>query len=219
MKSILGLLFIAFGGVSTAAAYELYVTEVTEPYQIIPLEAVIEEKQAYVSVLEGYPVMYEVVVEATTTLSARLSQRYRSSVAPLNFGLMVVRTDEQGGGVTEVGRSFPSATEWEKRKDRVYGMTFWDTDTFSSEVGPGTYRIEVSTPENKGAYRLIIGENDEGAGYFKTLGQIYTTQKTFGLSFLSLLRSSYVYYPLGIMLLLFAIQRTWKYRKTITNVP
>ena len=65
---------------------------------------------------------------------------------------------------------------------------------------------------------LMIGENQQSNSYFETLGNVRTTQKFFGYSFFKLLTSSYVYYPLGILLLLFAIYRTWKYRKSIAYV-
>ena len=217
MKITNALFLVALFVATPAAAYELFVTEVTEPYQIVPLESPLEEKQAYVGELVDYPLMYEVTTDATTTLSAQLSQRYRGAM-PLGLALMVVRSDDRGGGVTEIGRLHPESADWVKRRDKVYGMTFWDSAIFAREVGPGTYRIEVSTPENQGPYLLTIGTNDKDSGYWKTLGQVYTTQQTFGLSFLSMLRSSLVYYPLGILLLLFVIQRTWKYRKSITHV-
>jgi hypothetical protein len=216
MKYMLTLLML-LGGITTAEAYELYVTEVTEPYEIVPLQAEAGQKQVYVGTLEDFPVMYEVVVSATTTLTAQLSQRRQGEV-PRNLALMIVRNDDQGGGVTEVGRLTPGAAEWGVRKDGVFGMTFWESTVFAEEVGPGTYRVEVSTPDNQGPYMLTVGEVDGPAGYFKTLGMVYTTQKVFGSTFLGMLRSTYVYYPLGIMLLLFALWRTWKSRKEIAHV-
>ncbi len=210
------LFFILFG--SVVQAYDVFLTETMEPYEIVPLTGDPEDKQIHLGILEDFPVMYEMEVTRNIVLSAQLSQRYISSTDPTKLSLMVVRQNDDGGGVTEVARFTPAPDGWNKRKDPVYGMTFWESSVLEQELGPGVYRFEVSTPVNQGSYRLTIGsESGDHAGYFKTLSQVSTTQKALGLPWIRIIGSSYVYYPIGIILLLLAIYRTFKFSKTISN--
>lgn len=218
MKYVLGIALCLLAGVTAVQAYELSVTSVSTPYEIIPIEGDPEVKQVYLGTLEDFPVMYEIRSAESFILSAQLMQQYQGGADPKELSLMIIRENDKGRGVTEVARLRPASTDWVMRQDSVYGMDFWDGPVVQQEVEAGTYRIEVSTPENLGQYILSIGDQDEPAGYFTTIGQVRTTHKFFGFSVVKLLASSYVYYPLGIFLLLFAIQRTWKYRKSIAHV-
>lgn len=200
-----------------AFAYEVYTTAPTKPYDIIPFAEGLDIKQVYLGQLEDFPVMYESALTSTTTLTVQVSQRFQSAINPLGLALMIVRVDDKDGGVAEVARLRPSAEDWGIRKDKVYGMTFWDSELVTKELGPGLYRIEVSTPDNIGAYALTVGEFDDWLGYFETLSRVRAVQDNFGYSVFGMLRSSYVYYPLGIILLLFVMHHTWKFRKYISH--
>lgn len=199
-------------------AYQLTLTEVSEPYEIVPLVSSPEEKQVYLGELQNFPIMYEVESEEGFTIALQLSQDYKNGVEPTLFSVMIVRKDDRGGGVTEVVRLNTTDEDWLTRKERAYGMTFQDSPVIEQVVGPGTYRIEVSTPQNLGKYQLTIGTESQKLGYGETLGRIYTTQKFFGYSPVKILTSSYVYYPLGIALVLLLMYRTWRWRKLITHV-
>jgi hypothetical protein len=94
-------------------------------------------------------------------------------------------------------------------------MNFLTSPAISESVESGTYRIEVSSPDNRGQYLLTIGDQPTEPGYFAELAAIRQTQQYFGLSIFSMLRTSYVYYPIGILLLLFALYKTWSYRHVI----
>ncbi len=218
MKYVLAIVVFFAVGFTDALANELTLTEVSLPYEIVPIDTLPETKHVYLGKLDNFPIMYEVTVTEPVSLTAQLSQRYKGQPEPIGFSLMMVRQDDTGGGVTEVARLRTEVSDWTRKKDSAYGMSFWETEILSREVKPGTYRIEVSTPENIGRYRLTFGEINEPVGYFATLAQVRATQKFFGYSFMRMLTSSYIYYPLGIFLLLIVIHRTWKYRKTIAHV-
>lgn len=218
MKFLFAFLFLFVAGPLPVMAFGVYQSEVTKPYEIIPLTAGLESKQAHIGHLDNFPIMYEVTITATTTLTAQLSQQYRSSAKPLDLALMVVREDDKGGGVSEIARVHPVAADWTVRKDSVYGMSFWESQSTSNELRPGTYRIEVTTPNNLGRYMLLLGTTEESLGYFGTISHVRQVQQGFGLSIARMLVSSYVYYPLGIILLLFVIHRTWRARKSIAHV-
>jgi hypothetical protein len=187
---------------------------VTDSYEVFPLSADIVTEHAYLGTLADSPVTYEFVTSASTTFTTQLTQRYQSGGQPILFSLMVVRQNGNNGGVTEVSRINPAIEDWVTRKDSVLGMSLWQSTKVSKEVGPGSYLVEVSTSDNQGRYRLMIGDEDNvQLGYFNTLGQTRTTQKFFGLSSVRMLMSSYVYYPLGICLLLAGFLKFRRYRK------
>lgn len=200
-----------------AAAFSPVLTEVTRPYEIVTIEEEDIQNQAVLGELEGFPIMYEVTSDEPFTLQAAVRQRFQSSAEPIGFSLIAIRQNERGGGVTEVARLRPEPADWQRVKDARLGMSFWQSSDLLVDVEPGTYRVEISTPENMGKYLLSFGAGDVNDGYFATVAGIQRTQKFFGFSFLKLLTSSYVYYPLGILLILFLMQRAWKYRKLITN--
>lgn len=198
-------------------AFAPEVVDLGQPYQVIPVDVSDEQPADYLGSLQGYPEMYEMTVEATTTLRVELAQRF--GAAPVPFALIAVEALGRDQGVKEVARLRPVAEDWTPFKSSALGFTLLEAPVLEATVGAGTYRVEVSTPDNAGRYLLTINTDstEDTSGYFTTLGGIYTTQQHFGYSFFRMLMSSYVYYPLGILLLAFVLQRTWKYRKIISN--
>ena len=119
--------------------------------------------------------------------------------------------------MTEVGRQQFVSEEWSSHKNKTYGMMMATSQSFEQPVEPGTYRIEVSTPTNQGKYLLHFGQGVEEGGYFHQLQSARVVQKFYGYSVVKLLTSSLVYYPLGILFLLFLLQRIWRYRTILKN--
>jgi hypothetical protein len=217
MKALLsaGILWLALA--APVFAFSPEITVVERPYEIVGLEGDTALTQEFLGELSDYPVMYEIEAEEAFTLRVMVQQPVRGSGEPVPFSLIAIRQNDRGGGVSEVGRLRADDIEWVPRKSAMLGMTFWEAPPLEAEVGPGTYRVEISTPVNEGQYLLTFGPADDSDGYFTTLGGIRTTQAFFGKGIFSMLLSSYVYYPLGIILLLILIQRTWKYRALITK--
>jgi hypothetical protein len=218
MKYILGSLVFLVVGISPVSAYELAITEVERPYDVVAVEEDEGVGHAFLGELKDFPVMYEVNTDESITFMAQVRQPYSQATDLVPFSLIVIRQNDDGRGVTEVVRQRPSADDWTVVEDSVFGMTFWESEKLSATIGPGIYRIEISTPENQGRYMLMIGESEQSSGYFETLANVRMTQNFFGVSIFKMLTSSYVYYPIGIFLLLFVIHRTWKYRNSITRV-
>lgn len=210
-----GFLWLAL--VAPVFAFSPEVTEIERPYETIDLEGDTELTQEFLGELLDYPVMYEIEAEEAFLLRVAVRQPVLGSAEPVPFSLIAIRQNDRGGGVKEVARLNPKPEDWSRRKSSAIGMTFWETEPLEAEVGPGTYRVEISTPNNEGKYLLTIGTAEDADGYFTSLGGVRTAQQFFGKGLFSMLRSSYVYYPLGIFILLFLIQRTWKYRKLITK--
>jgi len=204
------------GAAFSAQAFSPVVTEITQPYEIITLDNEPEIQQQYLGDLQNYPVMYEITSEEDFALRVNISQ-YTGGDELTPFSLIAIRKNDRGGGVTEVGRLRFNADSWTSQRDSVLGMTMWSSADFVQAVGPGTYRIEISTPENQGKYLISFGSGDSAGGYFASLAGVRTTHQFYGYSIIKMLASSLVYYPLGILLLLFIMHRTWKYRALITK--
>lgn len=209
-------IFVAFALILLPAslqAYTVFETDISQPYEIVPIEGAPAVQHNYLGTLADYPIMYEITSEDAFTFEAYVSQPTKADAQPL--ALLLIRKNDRGGGVAEVARMTVTPEQWSTNKDGKLGMSFLTSPTMSESVESGTYRIEVSSPDNMGQYLLTVGTNAPEVGYFDELGAIRQTQAYFGLGLLAMLLSSYVYYPIGILLLLFAIYKTWSYRHLI----
>lgn len=217
MKKVLGVLLVWGVVVGIAAAFEVASTEVAKPYDVVDITPDEYNQVVHMGTLDGFPIMYEFTVDESTELSFQL-QTLANLMPGGVFSLMIVRENDDGSGVTEVARQTAVKSDWQPRKDTVYGLTFLDGEVLTLVYEPGTYRVEVSTPVNEGKYLLVAGQTADHLSYFSTLNRVYAIQSHFGYSFVRLLGSSYVYYPLGILLLLFVLERTWGFRDRISRV-
>ncbi len=208
MKTLFALLAF-FAPATFVLAYNPIIAEPSQAYAIIPIESEPYLEREYLGNLSGFPHLYEFTSEMAFTLQLRIQQRASGEVS---FGLIVVRQNDSDGGVTEVMRYDPSVTEWREVRDSTLGIKFLEGATPVREVGPGTYRIEVSSPDNKGDYLLLVGDMPVETGFFVTLGDVYKIQRHVGYSPFHMLFSSYIYYLLGIIFVLFGIYYTWKYK-------
>jgi len=217
MKYAIGIL-VFFLWLPVTSAFSPVVTEIDQPYEIVTLEGKAVEVEQYLGELQNYPVMYELTTETAMTLDVQVYQPYGGD-ALKPFSIIAIRKNDRGGGVAEVGRLAFDQTAWTQYKNPVLGISLWKSELFSRDVTPGTYRIEISTPKNTGKYLISFGSGDDSAGYVASVSGVRTLHSFFGYSVFRMLASSLVYYPLGILLLLFALQRTWKYRKLILKYP
>jgi hypothetical protein len=211
MKFLVGLAMFIVPGFSYA--YTVYETDTSRPYEIVPIESAPPIQHSYLGTLADYPIMYEISSEDPFTFLASVSQPANTTAQPIT--LLLIRRNDRGGGVAEVARMKVDPADWVRQSDAKLGMTFLMSPAISEPVEPGTYRIEVSSPDNIGQYLLTIGEEPTEPGYFAELGAIRQTQAYFGIGIFSMLKSSYVYYPIGILLLLLALYKTWSYRHLI----
>lgn len=208
---------LLFFWATSAFAFNPEVTEITRPYEIVTIDKQAVQTVSYLGELTGFPVTYEITSDEPFTLQAQVRQRYRSGSDPVAFSVIVIKQNERGGGVTEVDRVRPDSSDWSIIKPSQLGFSLLEAPALRAAVQPGTYRIEVSTPENIGKYMLSFGTQEIEDGYFASLSGVRNIQKFFDFSVFRLLASSLVYYPLGIIIFLFIIQRGWKYRKQITH--
>ncbi len=195
---------------SAIEAYNPSINVPPLPYEVYMANSDIAIEAEYLGELKGDPHMYEFSIGAETPLRLTLFQLEEGE--PIPFSLIAVKQNNQNAGVVEVGRLAAKDITWTEVTDNGLGLDFVSSQTFEATISPGIYRVEVSTSENYGKYMLRIGETNANPGYFSTLADVRLVQKFFGASIFSLLLSSYVYYPLGILLLLGLIFMTWSKR-------
>ena len=194
-----------------ALAYTVVETIVTEPYEIIPVENDVAVATTYLGTLADYPVMYEFVVEEKAEFSAQLAQP--KGVPAEELGLLLIRRNDQGAGVKEIARQKTVREEWVQTRDSLLGLTLEQAEPLDVQLEPGTYRLEVSSPRNMTQYMLTIGQEPDEVGYGAELSYVRQTQAYFGYSVITMLRSSLVYYPIGIIILLAAFYQTARFAR------
>ncbi len=182
------------------------------PYEILAIDANLEQEQLYLGELVGDPHMYEVTLAGQKPLIVTILQR-ADGIEPLALNLIVVRSNDNNRGVTEIGRVKGKEVIWQPFYDPVLGFKFWRSEAVSFDLQSGVYRFEVSTADNQGKYMLAIGNNPAESGYFTKLGEIRLVQNFFDVSVLHLLLSTYILYPLGIIILLVLFWLTWRYQR------
>lgn len=203
---------------SFVSAYNLFSTEIDKPYEpMVVDDEDLSHKQVFMGELTGFPVMYEISVGEGGVLKAKIRQLYQGGSEPEDFSLILIRENDNKKGVTEVARLSLEAEEWKVVKDREVGMNFWETSLMESAVESGLYRMEISAPDNSGKYLLEFGEEDIEGSYFSKVSNVRQIQDFFGYSYLKILSSSLIYNLLGVVLLLFVINKIWKYRKLINH--
>lgn len=209
---VLGFTFLLF--VPQSFAYEVSVQTIDTPYEIVILDGDPEREQIILGNLANVPEMYEVTSDAPFELSVEI-RAVPSTVMPPQFSGIVVKQKETLG-VEEVARLKATESVWSVVTDRVTGLRYQAGPFFSQRVPAGTYRIEVSTPDNAGKYLLVIGNDTKKTGYAATVRAIATVYAFYGLSKLQMFSSPYVHYPIGSVVLLGLLGATWYWQRRRT---
>jgi len=212
IKFIFLLFILAVTFVSVPAnAYFPLVNEKEKPYEITHVANDFDRGIQYLGELKGDPQTYEIMIEEAKLLSVSLLQLVGKEILPLS--LIVVRENDKGGGVTEIGRISADDIVWQKETPKTLGLTFLKSEELSVFLEAGTYRLEVSTPDNLGKYALVFSDFTLSQGYFQEVKNVRVFQKFFDKSVFSLFKSNYIYLPFGILVLLGAFLYTRRFLK------
>lgn len=194
------------------------ILEPLQPYEALMINADIETVHNYLGELKGDPHLFEFTLSEPKKLELVLSQR-NDDIQPIPFSLIIVKNNNRGGGVSEVGRIMDDEMDWHTSYDSGLGFTLTNSKLISYELDSGVYRFEISTALNQGKYLLRVGSQPDNIGYFEKLQSISQIQNFFAVSTFRLLFSSTVLYPLGSLVILILIGLTWfNQYKRIRNV-
>ena len=191
----------------SASAFNPVVQTPEQPYQAIEIDE-LEASQWWLGTLEGFPDLYEFTISEPTTLHLQLTQDTLSEPSALQ--LLVVRQNDDSRGVSEVFRQAIAVEEWEPRTSLTLGLPRISMPESSEELAPGTYRVEVSSPNNDGNYLLYAGRESESTSFYVGISDLLLIQSHFEASPFRVFLSIYFLIPL---LLILSIGAWFKYRR------
>ena len=192
---------------STVQAFSVSEPDFAAQYDVVTITGEPEQQQILLGELDNAPEMYEIKSDTDFTLTAEIRAVPGDGEKP-EFAGIIVRQKEVLG-VEEVARMKASDATWAPVRDSTTGLVYLSGPFFSEKVKAGTYHIEVSTPNNTGKYILVVGNHDEGAGYFDTIHAIRVVYDFYGYGIFQMLLSAYIYYPIGIVIVIGLIIGTW----------
>ena len=193
---------------TTVHAHDFVKAEPDEVYASIPIEGDMYVVRQYLGDLDNAPDMYEFSTDVAITLKMQLKQRAWKKAAP--FGLMLVRQNDLDNAVVEVVRQNEPLDSWNEVKNYKIGVKLLESPVLEAEILPGTYRIEVSSPDNKGNYLLLTGEESSYPGFFSMYAHIFQIQNHFDYF---PLRFFFSYYGYGMLIVLAAGFAGYWYRR------
>ncbi len=205
------LIFIFLFQTPSLEAYNPVVAEPEEQYAVIAVDGDPYIERSYLGDLEDAPDMYE--FKTDVAISVRIQVRQRAHADAVPFGLIMVRQNDTDGGVEEVIRQNEALEAWKKERSYALGVSFLASPVLQVDLKPGTYRIEVSTPDNKGPYSLTIGEEASWPGFIKSIEYASKTQYHFGYAPLQVFASLYVFGALTILVTGYSFYRYRRYKK------
>ncbi len=191
----------------TAQAFTVSQPDFAAEYDVVTISGEPEQQQILLGELDNAPEMYEIKSDADFTLTAEIRAVPGDIVQPQLSGIIVRQKEVLG--VEEVARLKADDASWTPARDKTSGLVYLSGPFWSGKLKAGTYHIEVSTPNNAGKYMLVIGSKDDGMGYFDTLHAIGLLYDFYGYGSFHMLLSAYVYYPIGIVLVVGLIIATW----------
>lgn len=191
---------------SFANAHEPVFPEPIGPDDYIHLDE-LNISTAYYGTLLEFPHTYRIEAAEPTRLHVEL-------LAPAfiegNYPSAILVREEKRG-VSEVARINATDAAWEPFYEVWGGDSYRRGPTFTTELAPGSYIFEVSTPDNLSKYVLVVGEEERLTlkGYFEMLGKIYEVKRFMEKSPLAVFQSPLYYLP-GLLILAFAF---WLWRR------
>ncbi len=179
-----------------AWAYVSPIVVPENPRTLLSLQAV-DETHEYFGRLTGFPHTYRFEVTQEQSYSAQIfvpaSPEYKTDVS-------VILVKEEKRGVTEKGRTFVKEASWAELRNARLSETFKDGGVLTGTLTPGTYILEVSSPNNDGVYRLLWGEGRLSSSYFAQVRALFAVKAFLGHTSLGVLFSPLIYLPLVLIL-------------------
>jgi hypothetical protein len=197
-----------------ATSAEAYVPQVVVQESLHDITTIIDPEyaQGFFGTLSDFPHTYEIHAKDSFVLFAEI--RVPELEASKNTVSGIVIKEQKKGRVEEITRFLAEDALWETQYDYLIGEKYREGAVFEKELGPGTYRIEVHTPDNREKYMLMVGKQDrKDVGYFELIGRIADVKEFYGTSVLWIIVSPYVYVPILIICIV-ALGYLW-YRRRV----
>jgi hypothetical protein len=193
-------LVLGFFWSTPSFAYEVIENTTKVPYEVFIVDAESPVQQLFIGELNDFPEMFEIKSDVDFLLTVQIRTLPKIGQPLPNLNGIIVR-DKVTRGVEEVARLNSGNANWELLRDKISGLPYQAGTIFSEQVPAGTYRIEVSTPQNLGKYILVVGSKPQPVGYFSSLQSVNDMYLFYGTSRIFMIRSPLIYYPVIIILL------------------
>jgi hypothetical protein len=213
MCKFCAVLVLGLVSITTVAAYQATTEPVLTQYEVVTVSGDPKIEQSILGELSGSPEMFEIVSDVEFPLTVEIRAVPNKNGTTPDFSGIIIRQKEKRG-VEEVARLKAADAGWNVQTEGATGLRYLAGPFYSEVVPAGTYRIEVSTPENVGKYILVIGTEPEKRGYLANLKTIALTYQFYGLSKIRMFSSPFVHYPIGCFILIGLIGYTWYWQRT-----
>lgn len=160
--------------------------------------------QAFYGTLKDFPHTYEIHATEPFTLFTQILVPDIDESKNTISGI-IIKLPESKGRVTEISRLSAKDASWESEYEPFGGDSYRKGPSLQRDLEPGTYRIEVHTPNNLEQYVLVVGTREEMTiGYFEMLRRLVGVKVFFGKSPIRIVESPFVYVPLFVLVCIFA---------------
>lgn len=149
--------------------------------------------ETYYGELGGWPHTFNFYLTESTPLTYTLA--VRPGAKPVT--LLLVR--EENRGVSEVSRLAGANVTWRSTRDARLSLTIEQAESLQTTLTPGSYKLEISNPENQGRYQLAVGTGSSG-GFWQSLVETFQVHAFYGSWYTALL-SWRVWLLVGIILI------------------
>lgn len=134
------------------------------------------ERSVFVGELKDFPHTYQFVVGDPFLFEAQVSVRPEGNT---ETSLIIIK--EERRGVSEVDRRTGTTEVWSGYRDWPSGMKFQGSSILQAELEPGVYRLEVSSPDNSGRYRLDVGGVGSTLSWWEAWQESVAMHRYFGV--------------------------------------
>ncbi len=198
--NILSISLFFFFGMSFAEAHVPNIVTQTSLKDIFIIEDP-ELSQAFYGQMTGFPHTFEIRSQKPFSLFTQILLPDIES-SKNNVSGIIIKEQPNGGRVIEITRIRAKDGSWDTWYEPFGGDRYRRGLSFEKELEAGTYRIEVSTPDDIEKYVLVVGRREDMTlGYFELVGRLIEVKKFFEKSPLRVIESPYVYIPTGIIIL------------------
>jgi hypothetical protein len=178
-----------------AFAYGSVIAEFQSQTVIVPIENP-NDAQEFFGHLLGFPQTFYFEVKQSLPFKAEV---FVGDVPSQKNDVSIIIVKQEKRGVSEVGRTLVTTQSWKPVYDRMLVESFRNGGALNADLQPGKYKLEVSSPNNEGIYRLVLGTDKIHRGYFANVQALFAVKSLFGHSKFGTLLSPLLYIPLLVL--------------------
>jgi hypothetical protein len=180
---------------AVVGAYQIETVDLATPFDLVTIQDSTITTW-HIGELQNFPHTFEFLLTEPTVFSVQVMTVPES---PENNRPSTILVKEATRGVDEIMRRTAKNQDWTTFTDPVSDITFIESEPFSTELEPGVYRFEVSSPDSSAQYALKIGTVDT-SGYATKVKNIFALRSALGYSVFGAFFNPYVFMPLFVVL-------------------